>query len=320
MLRKLFLIFGLLFTGALLWGSSLGRGIGNPSLTWTTGGDPSQPGENVNWSFCTDDDCDGQPCVTSGAGGAGVASSWLKTTVTGPCKISFRYKVQTYRGRFTVECDSRTLYRFSDVTGTNAEWQNAEYEIPAGEHTITFTYVHPGMGYANRFNGVRLSGFKVTPAEAPAAEKNDDGGDPLGRGIGNPSLTWTTGGDPSQPGENVNWSFCTDDDCDGQPCVTSGAGGAGVASSWLKTTVTGPCKISFRYKVQTYRGRFTVRCDFRTLSRFSDVTGTNAEWKYAEYEIPPGRHTITFTYRHPGMGYANRFNGVRISGFKVTRE
>ncbi len=143
---------------------TLGEGIGNTSLTWTTGGNPSTPGENVNWSYCKDDGHSGKVCVTSGAGGAGVATSWLKTTVDGPCTISFYYKVQTYGGDFRVKCDSDELLIISKVTGLNPAWKRADFTIPAGKHTITFTYKHPGRGYANQFNGARLDDFKVTKA------------------------------------------------------------------------------------------------------------------------------------------------------------
>lgn len=145
----------------------LGEGIGNTSLTWTTGGTPSVSGENVNWSYCTGDGHSGKVCVTSGAGGAGVATSWLRTTVEGPCTITFYYKVQTYGGEFRVDCDSDELLKVSMVTGTNPAWKFAKYPIPAGTHTITFTYRHPGQGYANQFNGVRLDDFKVTGASRP---------------------------------------------------------------------------------------------------------------------------------------------------------
>ena len=316
-------------------GKSLGEGIGNTSLTWTTGGNPSTPDENVNWSHCADDGHSGKVCVTSGAGGAGVATSWLKTSVEGPCTISFYYKVQTYGGEFRVECDSDELLKVSKVTGLNPAWERAEYTIPAGNHTITFTYKHPGRGYAYQLNGARLDDFKVekttgtstASATKAASERKQElvklGGSKseksLGEGIGNTSLTWTTGGNPSTPDENVNWSYCSDDGHSGKVCVTSGAGGAGVATSWLKTTVEGPCTISFYYKVQTYGGEFRVDCDSDELLKISKVTGLNPAWERAEYTIPAGEHTITFTYKHPGRGYAHQLNGARLDDFKVTK-
>ena len=310
---------------------SLGEGIGNTSLNWTTGGTPSTPGENVNWSYCKEDGHSGKVCVTSGAGGAGIATSWLKTTVDGPCTISFYYKLQTYGGEFRVDCDSDELLKISKVTGTSPAWERADYLIPAGEHTITFTYKHPGMGYAYQLNGVRLDDFKVTKASGtnsesankPAGEQESvkpaesQGEKSLGEGIGNTSLNWTTGGTPSTPGENVNWSYCKEDGHSGKVCVTSGAGGAGVATSWLKTTIDGPCTISFYYKLQTYGGEFRVDCDSDELLKISKVTGTSPAWERAEYTIPAGEHTITFTYKHPGMGYAYQLNGVRLDDFKV---
>ena len=335
MLRKLFGVFGLLLAMASAWGGTIGEGIGNTSQTWTTGGNPSKSGENVKWSYCSEDGYKDKVCVTSGAGGAGVATSWLRTAVEGPCKISFYYKVQSYGGEFRVECDSNELYKASKVTGLNNEWKKAEYKIPSGTHIIRFTYKHPGKGYANQFNGVRLDDFTVTKTSdtesdagaeeksAPVQEeaKTDSAGEEkkLGEGLGNTSLTWTTGGNPSTPGENVKWSYCSEDGYKDKVCVTSGAGGAGVATSWLKTTVEGPCKISFYYKVQSYGGEFRVECDSNELYKASKVTGLNNDWKNAEYTIPSGKHTITFTYKHPGMGYAYQFNGVRIDDFKVTK-
>ena len=330
MLHKLLGAFGLLLAAASAWCGTIGEGIGNTSLTWTTGGEPSAPDENVNWSYCSEDGHSGKECVTSGAGGAGVAASWLKTTVIGPCRISFYYKVQTYRGTFQVTCDSRELYQYSGETGINAQWKHAEYKIPEGEHTITFTYKHPGMGYANKLNGVRIDDFKVVGApksakksETPPEQKTEKadatkGKKKLGEGIGNTSLTWTTGGEPSAPGENVKWSYCTEDGHLDKVCVTSGAGGAGVAASWLKTTVAGPCIISFYYKLQTCGGIFQVTCDADKLLNYTGETGTDAEWKYVEYKIPEGKHTIKFIYVHSGKGYADKLNGVRIDDFKVT--
>ena len=171
MLRELFGVFGLFLTMASAWCGTIGEGIGNTSLTWTTGGDPSTPGEEVNWSYCAYDGHKDKVCVTSGAGGAGVATSWLKTTVTGPCKISFYYKVQTYDGVFQVDCDSKELYKYSGRTGIDANWKYAKYNIPAGEHTLTFTYKHPGRGYAYQFNGVRIDDFKVTDTPDVKAKK-----------------------------------------------------------------------------------------------------------------------------------------------------
>lgn len=87
-------------------------------LTWATGGTPSVSGENVDWSYITDDSYSDGDCVTSGAGGAGWAPSWLKTTIEGPCTVSFWYKFQTYGGSFEVTDNSCYLIdRSGEYTG-----------------------------------------------------------------------------------------------------------------------------------------------------------------------------------------------------------
>lgn len=141
---------------------TLGDGLDNTSLVWTTGGTPSVSGENVNWSYITDDSYSDGDCVTSGAGGAGDATSWLRTTVAGPCKISFRYKYQSYGGTFSLTCDSSYLINRAEYTSSYEGWQYAEFDLESGSHTLTYTYHHPGMGFVNKLNGVRIDEFTVT--------------------------------------------------------------------------------------------------------------------------------------------------------------
>jgi serine/threonine protein kinase len=139
------------------------EGTSGTYLHWTSGGTSSEVGENIYWLIVNDDGQTDTTCVSSGGDGGGRSHSWLKTNVSGPCKISFYYRIQTYNGKFTVTCDDRTLYSYSGTTGINTPWQYAQYDIPAGEHMITFTYNHSGQGYTNMFNGVRLNDFRVTP-------------------------------------------------------------------------------------------------------------------------------------------------------------
>ncbi|MBE6365137.1 MAG: serine/threonine protein kinase [Lentisphaerae bacterium] len=139
------------------------EGTSGTYLHWTSGGASSGVGENIYWLIVNDDGHNDNICVSSGGDGGGESTSWLKTSISGPCKISFYYKVQTHGGSFSVTCDDRELYLYSGVTGINAPWEYAEYDIPAGEHMIKFTYTHPGTGYTNMFNGVRLDNFRVTP-------------------------------------------------------------------------------------------------------------------------------------------------------------
>ncbi|MBR2434766.1 MAG: hypothetical protein IKB22_04780 [Lentisphaeria bacterium] len=165
MFRKLVLLGSILFCGVTLLGeNTIGEGLGNTSPVWITGGKQSVKNEYVDWHYCADDGYKEKPCVTSGGGGAGKAVSWLKTTIMGPCTISFYCKVQTYGGLFTIKCDDRVIYKFSKKTGLDVPWEKLEFAIPAGKHTSKFTYAHPGAGYAYRLNGVQ-SKQKVTRSD-----------------------------------------------------------------------------------------------------------------------------------------------------------
>ena len=131
----------------------------------------------------------------------------------------------------------------------------------------------------------------------------------IGDGLDNTSRIWTTGGNPSVSGENVNWTYNTDDSNGDGDCVVSGAGGAGDATSWLKTTVVGPCKISFYYRFQTYGGSFTFKCDSNAfISRTGEYTSRDEPWTYEEFELDSGSHELTWEYHHPGMGFVGAFN------------
>lgn len=103
--------------------------------------------------------------VGSGAGGAGRAASYLRTKVTGPCKISFSYRIGTYKGDAVVLCDKNELMHFKDVADATFDWKEASYDIPAGDHLLAFVYIHPGRGFTNHFNGFLIADFKVSPAE-----------------------------------------------------------------------------------------------------------------------------------------------------------
>ena len=143
----------------------------------------------------------------------------------------------------------------------------------------------------------------------------------IGDGLDNTSRIWTTGGNPSVSGENVNWTYNTDDSNGDGDCVVSGAGGAGDATSWLKTTVIGPCKVSFYYRFQTYGGSFTFKCDSSAfISRVGEYTSRDEPWTYEEFELGSGSHELTWEYHHPGMGFVGAFNGVHLDNFVATNQ
>ena len=141
----------------------IGSALGDPKRVWGTGGKPSKEGEDVDWHVSNHGKTAGREVyVGSGAGGAGRAASYLHTKVTGPCKISFAYRIGTYKGDAIVLCDKEELMHFNDVADAKFDWKEATYEIPAGDHLLTFLYIHPGRGFTNHFNGFLIADFKVT--------------------------------------------------------------------------------------------------------------------------------------------------------------
>lgn len=144
----------------------IGAALGDPKRVWETGGKPSKEGEDVNWHVSNHGNTAGREVyVGSGAGGAGRAASYLHTKVTGPCKISFAYRIGTYKGHAIVWCDKEELMHFNDVADAKFDWKEATYEIPAGDHLLAFAYIHPGRGFTNHFSGFLIADFKVSPVE-----------------------------------------------------------------------------------------------------------------------------------------------------------
>ena len=135
--------------------SDIGTGIDAPQLTWTTS--PSYP-----WEFQTDTTYDGVDAVRSAyfSSGNEQGPTWLKTTVTGPTTMSFRYMKYFYASSFTVKCDSRTLYT-DTMSGASSDWSLVEIDIPSGSHEIEFSFLQRGYYYDSvsgnyTFNGIWL--------------------------------------------------------------------------------------------------------------------------------------------------------------------
>ncbi len=298
--------------------NQIGQALGDSSRVWETGGIPSEDGENVNWGVNNHGDLGKSTYVGSGGGGAGVATSYLKTTVVGPCTISFDYRIQTYLGYAVILCDDEELMAFNDVATEEFNWRGATYKIPEGEHIISFIYIHPGQGFINKFNGFAISNFSVdSKVQDFSIESIKQSENQIGQALGDSSRVWETGGIPSEDGENVNWGVNNHGDLGKSTYVGSGGGGAGVATSYLKTKVVGPCTISFDYRIRTYYGEVKVLCDETELMFFNGLADDEFGWRSATYEIPKGEHEISFIYVHPGRGFKKPFNGFLISNFKV---
>ena len=144
--------------------SDLGNGLDAIQLNWTTS--PDYP-----WTFQTEETYDGVDAVRSALFSSGNqhGPTWLKTTVTGPTTMSFRYMKKFYSSSFTVTCDSTTLY--SDTTaGTSMNWALVEINVPEGVHEVKFSFLQGGYytsGGNYVFNGIWLDTVQFDALSRP---------------------------------------------------------------------------------------------------------------------------------------------------------
>lgn len=151
--------------------SDLGMALNAPQLVWTTSSD-------YPWATQTDNTFDGfavQSCPQFvGTFGLG-KTSWLKTTVTGPTEMGFRYQKRQYSSSFKVYCDNQVVWSDSEGDsgiGTSFAWNAALVNLPAGTHEIKFAF-EQGYGYYGNFNGIVLDtvcfdAWSVPPTISPA--------------------------------------------------------------------------------------------------------------------------------------------------------
>jgi len=107
----------------------LSEAVDNPALAWTTGGSPGWFGQtHVHYA--------GGAAARSGAPDSG-QQSWLQTAVTGPALVAFRWRCAGCAGsslRFMLDGAHRSYCWY------DAEWEQQVYALPAGAHTLTWTY------------------------------------------------------------------------------------------------------------------------------------------------------------------------------------
>lgn len=162
--------------------ADLAGAVEAPQLSFTTGGD-------AIWI--------NQASVTKISGDAAASGdiddygeSWMQTTVSGPGTLTFWWKVSsetTYDHlRFTL--DGNTTTAAADISG-NVDWQFKVVPIPAGTHTLRWSYSKDGSDSALADTGY-LDGVEFHPGVAANVlvttwlDENNGSMDPsLGNGI-----------------------------------------------------------------------------------------------------------------------------------------
>lgn len=151
--------------------SDLGTALNAPELVWTTSSD-------CPWVTETDNTFDGfavQSCPQFIDDAGCRKTSWLKTTVTGPTELGFRYQKRQASSSFKVYCDNQVAWSDSDggyAIGSSYDWNRAMVSLPAGTHEIKFSF-EQGYGYYGGFNGIVLDticfdAWSASPTISPA--------------------------------------------------------------------------------------------------------------------------------------------------------
>ena len=311
------------------------------TLAFETGGD-------ANWSKVSKS---GVAYAQSGVI-ANNQASFIKTTVTGPCSVSFWWKVSSESGydklNFLVSGEIK-----ESISG-EVDWVLKTFTIPSGTHELKWAYVKDGsqsLGddcgcldrvqvtyaqatYTVRFNKNDGSGatkdqsfkvgetksllwkdselkwsragytFKGWAESATGAVKYSNGQsvkdiasagatkqlyavwaadqstDPYGL---DSTLTFNTGGD-------AYWSKVTEN---GVSYAQSGKI-TDSQESFINTTVTGPCSVSFRWKVSSEAGWDKLTLYIDSIGHYS-ISG-ETDWEQKTQSIPSGTHEIKWAY------------------------
>ena len=109
----------------------------------------------------------------------------------------------------------------------------------------------------------------------------------------------TTGGNNSWFGQSTT----THDQVDAAQAGTIGDG----QSSWMETTTTGPQSGSFWWKVSSEDGYDFLRFSIDGVVQYE--ISSEVAWTQVSFTLPPGTHTLRWTYEKDGSGSAGQDTG-----------
>ena len=139
---------------ATYYKSDLGAALNAAQLVWNTSAD-------YPWTAQATNTYDGTLAVQSAALPKGTVNrTWLSTTVTGPTKMSFRYRAKMYSSSFRVYLDSSVAWQTADAVD---DWTRVEVDVPTGAHAVKFEYEQRGYYYDPTFCGIWLDDVRLIP-------------------------------------------------------------------------------------------------------------------------------------------------------------
>lgn len=172
-----------------------------------------------------------------------------------------------------------------DLAGNLAEWTGAGLSSAPGLRLVS----------GGHWNASPVALLHTASLEVPPGDRSDEIGfrtarsvaDALTSALDNEILPWESGG-------SLPWHAQTGDHADGIDAASIGALG-GTESAWVETAVTGPGNLAFQWKLQLPPGvgALVVDLDGGEVARITGAT----EWAPRSIYVPPGSHTIRWTYQ-----------------------
>lgn len=155
---------------ATYYKSDLGAALNAPQLVWNTSAD-------YPWTAQATNTYDGTLAVQSAALPKGTVNrTWLSTTVTGPTKMSFRYRAMMYSSSFRVFLDSSVAWQTADAVD---DWTLVEVDVPTGVHAVKFEYEQRGYYSDPTFCGVWLDDMRWIPEGSEGVTRMDGNGNEI---------------------------------------------------------------------------------------------------------------------------------------------
>jgi subtilisin-like proprotein convertase family protein len=238
---------------------------------------PVNVGGSNTWYFQNEVTHDGVDAATTGYVGEG-ATEFFETNIAGPTTLGFYWKVSSQLLadylRFYIDGVEQAA-----ISG-EVDWQGKFFTIPAGGHTVRWSYEKNSGGFGGQDKGWVDTIMLLSPEQARQV------------GLDNTDLNFTNAG----TGE---WFIQGNVTHDGDDAMQSPAL-ANSQSSTLSTTVTGPNVLRFFWKVNSQAGsdNLEVLVDglvIETISGFVD-------WQSVDLPIPAGPHTVAWRYAKDAAG------------------
>ena len=241
---------------------TLATALDTTGISWTTGG-------SAVWNGYVDGATD---WAASGKIGSG-QQSFVETNLTGPGTLQFQMTASSNSSDYLgYSLDGEDMVRMS---GNNTAWRPVLQTLPAGLHTVRWTYAKASSGSYSDLG--RLDAVTYAPAAAP----------PLADGVDAPALPFFSYGDGI-------WTRDTTISQDASDSVKTGPITHN-QSSYFGTYVDGPGTLSFWWKVSSQNFGDFLRFYIDNTERVTAISGER-DWVKVNVFLDKGRHFPLWVY------------------------